>query len=162
MTPLSPIRPSPNRFLSIILTSLAIVGSNSIWESMCFSRSIPGAISLSSRPSSVSLKTALSVMYMTSWPFSSACFPLKVICSISFLNFFDFPSLTMLTLPSLISTWRPPAVKVPQYTTLFVDCEMSMNPPQPGILGPNLDTLTSPQAPGMSHQGNPNGRSRTG
>ena len=105
---------------------------------MSFWRSAPGAISVSSTPSSVSLKTQRSVMKITSRLFILAVFPLKVTCSTSLTNFFTPPSFTMASFPPPTENSVPPAVKVPTNTIFLEFWLMSMNPPHPASRGPHV------------------------
>ncbi len=59
---------------------------------MSFSRSTPGAISVSTTPLLLSSKTALSVIYNTGWATSTAYSPLNVICSTALMNLLVLPS----------------------------------------------------------------------
>ena len=53
--------------------------------------------------------------------------------------------------PSSIATWRPPAVKVPVKTTALAFWLMLMKPPAPASLPPNRLTLTLPSASHSRH-----------
>lgn len=49
-----------------------------------------------------------------------------------------------LQFPEAAAIFSPPAVKVPQKNTFLAFCVILINPPQPAIRGPNLDTLILP------------------
>ena len=128
---------------SMIFTSL-MMGLKAMCASTSRSRSMPGAISVSSRPSSRRWNTARSVMKMTFCSRSAASWPLKVTCSTRSMNFLLRPSLTISSLPPPIFSSTPPAVKLPQNTRFLVERVMLMKPPQPTGRPLNLLTLTLP------------------
>ena len=69
-----------------------MIGLKSINANTSFSRSIPGAISVNSKPLGVNLNTARSVTYNTGCSTLCAYLPEKVTCSTSLRNFLFVPS----------------------------------------------------------------------
>ncbi|MNT47605.1 hypothetical protein D3C72_1843360 [compost metagenome] len=124
--------------------TLRMIGLKPMCASTSRSRSMPGAISVSSSPSVVRWNTARSVTKSTFCSRWAASSPLKVICSTFSMNLRERPSLTMVSWPSATFTSRPPAVKVPQNTRFLVDRVMFTKPPQPTGRPLNLLTFTLP------------------